>query len=117
MEIYVDELPKSCSVCACGVEDEMCCCWCMAFEDDFHHYIHSEDFETKRLHSCPLQSLADHTKQVRKEVLGELMNMLGDRAELIDCGGVAEFMFTTYDLTMCVEEILREEKGAKNERN
>lgn len=56
-------------------------------------------------------SLADHTKRVRKEVLGELMNMLGDRAELIDCGGVAEFMFTTYDLSMCVEEILGEEKG------
>jgi hypothetical protein len=57
------------------------------------------------------QSLADYTNQVRKEVLGDLMNMLGDRAELIDCGGVAEFMFTTYDLTMCVKEILGEEKG------
>lgn len=57
------------------------------------------------------KDIADYTKQVRKEVLGELCNMLGDRAELIDCGGVAEFMFTTYDLSMCVEEILGEEKG------
>ena len=68
-------------------------CWCFMTEDAFEK----------------AQSLADYTKQVREEVLGELMNMLGDRAELIDCGGVAEFMFTTYDLSMCVEEILGEE--------
>lgn len=76
MKVYVDELPKSCSVCACGVEDEMCCCWCMAFEDDFHHYIHSEDFETKRLPSCPLHSLTDYTKQVRKEVREEIKSKI-----------------------------------------
>ena len=53
------------------------------------------------------QSLSDYTKQVRKEVLSELMNMLGDRAELIDFGnGYAEFMFTTYDLQECSKEIL-----------
>jgi hypothetical protein len=53
------------------------------------------------------QSLADYTKQVRKEVVGELMNMLGDRAELIDFGnGCAEFMFTTYDLQECSKEVL-----------
>ena len=51
--------------------------------------------------------LADYTKQVRKEVLSELRNMLGDRAELIDFGnGCAEFMFTTYDLQECSKEIL-----------
>ena len=53
------------------------------------------------------QSLTDYTKQVRKEVLSELRNMLGDRAELIDFGnGCAEFMFTTYDLQECSKEIL-----------
>ena len=55
-------------------------------------------------------SLADYTKQVRKEVLGELMNMLGDRAELIQTAkNESTFMFDTYDLSMCVEEILGEE--------
>ena len=58
------------------------------------------------------QSLADYTKQVRKEVLSELINMLGDRAELIDFGnGYAEFMFTTYDLQECSKEILDQLQG------
>ena len=107
MKVYVDELPKSCEK-------------CKFYEYEIEH--NGEwGFETHRRMCkingsliqgiCPLQSLADYTKQVRKEVLGELMNMLGDRAELIDCGGVAEFMFTTYDLSMCVEEILGEKKG------
>lgn len=97
MKVYVDsELPKKC-------------------EDCYFYKNNRCLFDTA---DCPLDkkiitfnSLADYTKQVRKEVLGELMNMLGDRAELIDCGGVAEFMFTTYDLSMCVKEILGEEKG------
>ena len=69
-------------------------CWCFMTEDAFEK----------------AQSLADYTKQVRKEVLGELMNMLGDRAELIQTAeNESTFMFDTYDLTMCVEEILGEE--------
>jgi hypothetical protein len=75
---------------------------------EFHHEESELEYD-----DCELLDLADYTKQVRKEVIGELMNMLGDRAELIDCGGVAEFMFTTYDLTMCVEEILGEEVKEK----
>ena len=62
-------------------------------------------------------SLTDYTKRVRKEVLSELMNMLGDRAELIDFGnGYAEFMFTTYDLQECSKEILDQiEQGKQND--
>ena len=60
------------------------------------------------------ESLADYTKQVRKEAIGELMNMLGDRAELIDFGnGNAEFMFTTYDLQECSKDILDQYKESK----
>ncbi len=73
-------------------------------ENSKKQYLYAHDKE-----GFELKDISDYTKQVRKEVLGELMNMLGDRAELIDCGGVAEFMFTTYDLTMCVKEILGEE--------
>ena len=79
-------------------------------ENGVRQYLYVHDKE-----GFIFKSLSDYTKQVRKEVLGDLMNMLGDRAELIDCGGVAEFMFTTYDLSMCVEEILGEEKGETNE--
>ena len=80
-------------------------------ENGVRQYLYVHDKE-----GFIFKDLADHTKQVRKEVLSELMNMLGDRAELIDCGGVAEFMFTTYDLSMCVEEILGEEKGESSEQ-
>ena len=110
MKVYVEngDIPKRCIECR----------FCYYSEDEYHHCcrINGIDIENKKCWrethpDCPLLSISDYTKQVRKEVLGELMNMLGDRAELIDCGGVAEFMFTTYDLTMCVKEILGEEKG------
>lgn len=99
--MYVDELPRSCGDCE-FFKETADCYYC----DKLHMklgYINKEK-------DCPLQSLADHNKQVRKEVLGELMNMLGDRAELIDCGSVAEFMFTTYDLQESINEILGETK-------
>ena len=109
MRIYVDELPNSCEecpMCRSGklklqrkgryIEAEQC-----VFGQYKYHTIDDE------IDTCPLQSLSDYTKQVRKEVLSELRNMLGDRAELIDFGnGCAEFMFTTYDLQECSKEIL-----------
>ena len=103
MKVYVDELPKCCLECQleCPYEDRcidtitMNCSECIGRPTD-----------------CPLHSLFDYTKQVRKEVLSELMNMLGDRAELIDFGnGYAEFMFTTYDLQECSKEILDQLQG------
>lgn len=55
-----------------------------------------------------IESIVDHDKQVRKEVCERLIEMLTTRAELIDTGFVAEFMFTTYDLQESVKEILSE---------
>lgn len=62
MKVYVDELPKDCIACPCESEyycnllNEAvgCCKW---------GEIHK---------NCPLQSLADYTKQVRKEVVQEI---------------------------------------------
>lgn len=77
-------------------------------------YDEELEYDVEYNHSIVVKSLqeylSDYTKQVRKEVLGKLMNMLGDRAELIDCGSVAEFMFTTYDLQESINEILGETK-------
>ena len=80
--------------------------WVEWDNDEQRWFFMTEDaFEKAR-------SLADYTKQVRKEVLSELINMLGDRAELIDFGnGYAEFMFTTYDLQECSKEILDQLQG------
>ena len=55
MKVYVDELPKSCLECEC--------------ENCEHQYI--ECFIDERHPNCPLQTLADYTKQVRKEVCME----------------------------------------------
>ena len=97
MEYFVDEMPRDCASCK--------------------HYHNFSEGIGYRHQDCPLQSLSDYTKQVRKEVLSELMNMLGDRAELIDFGnGYAEFMFTTYDLQECSKEILDQiEQGEQND--
>lgn len=62
MKVYVDELPKDCIDCPCESEyycnllneDVGCCKW---------GEIHKD---------CPLQPLADYTKQVRKEVCDDL---------------------------------------------
>ena len=105
MEYFVDEMPRDCASCK---HYHMNCVdgySCSKLRKEIHPNF-SEGIGYRH-QDCPLQSLADYTKQVRKEVLGELMNMLCDRAELIDFGnGCAEFMFTTYDLQECSKEIL-----------
>ena len=66
MKVYVDELPKDCLDCPCESEyycnllneDVGCCKW---------GEIHKD---------CPLKSLADYTKQVRKEVCEEIIKKL-----------------------------------------
>ena len=76
MRIYVDELPKDCIDCPCESEyycnllneDVGCCKW---------GEIHK---------NCPLQSLADYTKQVRKEVLDII-------EEKFNCCGYVEEKF------------------------
>ena len=103
MKVYVDELPKSCRECFCNVEDT----WCALSDGEMGDIC--EEYDNKTRHKkCPLKTLTDYTKQVRKEVLDELCDMLTDRAELIECGFVAEFMFTTYDLQESINEILGE---------
>lgn len=105
MKMYVDELPKKCADCPFYKLDTYVDVY--GYQTNSHECVLDGSMLTN---SCPLQSLADHTKQVRKEVLGELMNMLGDRAELIQTAkNESTFMFDTYDLSMCVEEILGEE--------
>lgn len=66
MKVYVDELPKDCIGCPCESEyycnllkeDIGCCKW---------GEIHK---------NCPLQTISDHDKQVRKEVVEEIKERL-----------------------------------------
>ena len=72
MRIYVDELPKDCIDCPC--------------ESEYYCNLLNEDvgcLEWGEIHKgCPLQSLADYTKQVRKEVCEEIRNKI-EQAKLI----------------------------------
>ena len=72
MKIYVDELPKDCIECPC--------------ESEYYCNLLNEDvgcLERREIHkNCPLQSLADYTKQVRKEVCEKIRNKI-KQAKLI----------------------------------
>lgn len=64
MKVYVDELPECCCECACCNHDVDygACCNLGAFD-------YGSDHQTLYKHPrCPLQSLTDHDKQVRKKV-------------------------------------------------
>ena len=63
MKIYVDELPKSCGDCVFCKQTEYC-----YYCDKLHTKLGYIDKDK----DCPLQSLSDHTKQVRKEVVQEI---------------------------------------------
>lgn len=60
MKIYVDELPKSCGDCVFCKQTEYC-----YYCDKLHTKLGYIDKDK----DCPLQPLADYTKQVRKEVI------------------------------------------------
>ena len=62
MRIYVDELPKDCIDCPCESEY-----YCNLLNEDVGCCKYGEIHK-----DCPLQSLADYTKQVRKEVCEEI---------------------------------------------
>ena len=73
MKLYVDEFPKSCD--ECPLRSYMCnSYWCSAYEGDTILFAD----EVKEANLCPLQSLADYTKQVRKEVCEEIREKLNN---------------------------------------
>lgn len=64
MKVYVSEMPKGCLTCPYIVDKgdyDLCSIKDYVIDDAFKYV-------DKRKKSCPLLSLSDHTKQVRKEV-------------------------------------------------
>lgn len=67
MKVYVDELPKSCNGCLFYKLD--------TYVDVYGHQTNSHECVldgSMLINSCPLQTLADYTMQVRKEVCQEI---------------------------------------------
>ena len=63
-KVFVDKLPKSCNDCVVDHCGEWCCL--NGVEIDTWSYNETRPKE------CPLKSLTDYTKQVRKEALADL---------------------------------------------
>ena len=65
MKVYVDEKTKSCRECQfCDKDNGLCEMLGQYFRDGYDYT------------DCPLQSLSDYTKQVRKEVCEEIKEKL-----------------------------------------
>ena len=80
MEFYVDEMPRDCASCK---HYHMNCAdgySCSKLRKEIHPNF-SEGIGYRH-QDCPLQSLADYTKQVRKEVCDEIRNKI-EQAKLI----------------------------------
>ena len=92
MKVYVEKLPKDCIGCPCESEyycnllneDVGCCKW---------GEIHK---------NCPLQSLTDYTKQVRKEVCEKIGGEIYTRM-VVEC---KETKYT--DINLILDTILKE---------
>ena len=96
MKVYVDELPKDCIDCPC--------------ESEYYCNLLNEDvgcLEWGEIHkNCPLQSLADYTKQVRKEVCEKIRTFAYDTFK--------EFgYFDETDLEHILDQIQGEIKNAE----
>lgn len=63
-KVFVDKLPKSCNDCVI----DHCGEWCFLNSVDIDTWSYNET----RPKECPLKSLTDYTKQVRKEVVQEI---------------------------------------------
>ena len=81
MQIYVDEIPKNCNDCKFQV-------FVAHHQHGWQHHerfcsIMKDNYDCKcSKEHCPLKSLAEHDKQVRKEVceeIGDKMNFYGSK--------------------------------------
>lgn len=79
MKVYVDELPKSCSWCPCFNSSNNTCKIDGSDVDCIHvdsYRVRFFNYTDKRHPICSLQSLADYTKQVRKEICEEIRDKM-----------------------------------------
>ena len=101
MKIYIDgELPKDCIECPCEGEY-----YCNLLNEDIGCLKWGEVHK-----NCPLQSLADYTKQVREEVVDEIKEKFNDTIKHHFCPNPSSVDFITLCISE-VEEFLDQVKG------
>ena len=92
MKLYVDELPKSCDECPCFNEEYNCCNIdggdCLLKNDD-----------------CFLCSLADYTKQVRKEIIEQVKDYMENHSHTISVNTKNRKVVYKIGLTRFLDEL------------
>ena len=108
MEYFVDEMPRDCASCK---HYHMNCAdgySCSKLRKEIHPNF-SEGIGY-RYQDCPLQSLADHDKQVREEVVDEIKEKFNDTIKHHFCPNPSSVDFITLCISE-VEEFLDQVKG------
>lgn len=105
MKVYVDELPKNCFECPCFRNDiDFPCGLGDGTQDYFLDEIDGGN--------CPLKSLADHTKQVRKEVCEDISEKLMKRLNGVVNGNYSDNFIDGYSYCCSdIENILDQIQG------
>jgi D-serine deaminase-like pyridoxal phosphate-dependent protein len=118
MKVYVDELPKSCEKCdfceyfdkdAHGKGKHEVACY---FNGSFGNILYGNQTSPK---TCSLQSLSEHDKQVRKEVLGDLKEELKKNGKCsIRANGTMDFFIEMDKLNEILNQIQGDQNGTGN---
>ena len=109
MKIYVDKLPKSCMTCPC-----------FHFGGDFSCGLDNgcNDYFRDEIDGgvCPLESIADHDKQVRAELLEETKSALREKVVKMQCDTYSypQNAVCWEDLVTVLKRLL-EKKGNRND--
>lgn len=102
MKVYLEEkdMPKDCVNCDFGYANNFC---------EIDYELDLRKFDKNQKHpKCPLQSLSDYTKQVRKEVVQELKSRFLAICQ-IECGNDIAY-FNLEVLNRILEKIIGETK-------
>ena len=104
MKVYVDKFPKSCKECPCCSEQDFAICsqYCEVLNEYISEIVESE--QELKPKTCPLQSLADYTKQVRNDVAQEVLHIIDNN---FNCLGYVEEKFD--NIKKCVLEKMQGE--------
>ena len=100
MKVYVDELPSCCEDCVChnGVSGRC-------------KLLHRTTFDIPP-RDCPLQSITDYTKQVRKEVCEVIAKKMGEKLVRMQPDGEfgTRLAIDWYDVNKVLDQIQAEKK-------
>lgn len=98
MKVYVDELPKD--DCPCNRDGR-----CRLLQKECYVCY----FEMEKNEHCPLKSLADYTKQVRKEVCEEFKQLFAEKSTFTIGGCYEEWQMQISKEVF--EQIIKKLKG------